>query len=222
MVYKFIGENYEVTKVVSLNSIVGINKQVVYRDLDTGRFLSKVNTGKKIKKAVGDALKKRPVVNAALIDKNFPFNRTIKSAEESAKVFMEHFPPEPITVDKSGKIFKGKGGKVGLALVGAAAIIAGGIALYNKFSNKKNETAKSQQTENKQPNAEKNTANINQNISVEATKQSTKAEENIAAAKYVNSAKTPDNKEDKTPEELLTEAIAILDEVLAGIDNAQN
>lgn len=206
---------------VSLNSIVGINRQVVYRDLDNGRFMSKVNAGKKIKKAIDNTWKKRPVVNAALIDKNFPLNRPQKSAKESAKVFMEHLPPESVVVGKSGKNFMRKAGKVGLILAGAAAIIAGGTALYNKFVNKKNEAAKIQQTENETPRVEENTVNSNQKIAAE-TVQNINAEEKLDAAKYVDKTKNNDKKEDKTPEELLTEAIAILDEVLAGIDNAQN
>ena len=205
---------------VSLNSIVGINRQVVYRDLDNGRFMSKVNAGKKIKKAIDDAWKKRPVVNGALIDKNFPLNRPKKSAKESAKVFMELLPPEPPVTVKSGKFLR-KAGKVGLILAGAAAIIAGGTALYNKFVNKKNEAATIQQTENETPRVEENTVNSNQKIAAE-TVQNINAEEKLDAAKYVDKTKNNDKKEDKTPEELLTEAIAILDEVLAGIDNAQN
>lgn len=206
---------------VSLNSIVGINRQVIYRDLDNGRFMSKVNAGKRIKHAIGDALREKSVVNTAFIDQHFPAKRTVKSAKESAKVFMELLPPEPPVTVKSGKFLR-KAGKVGLILAGAAAIIAGGTALYNKFLNKKPKTVNIQQTENKQPDTEKNTANITQKAPVEAVKQSTKIEENVVTTEHVNKTKTTDKDEDQTPEELLTEAIAILDEVLAGIDNAQN
>ena len=204
----------------SLNSIVGINKQIVYRDLDNGRFMSKVHAGKRIKHAIGDALREKSVVNTAFIDQLFPAKRTVKSAKESAKVFMELLPPEPPVTVKSGKFLR-KAGKVGLILAGAAAIIAGGTALYNKFVNKKTEAAKIQQTENETPRVEENTVNSNQKIATE-TVQNINAEEKLDAAKYVDKTKNNDKKEDKTPEELLTEAIAILDEVLAGIDNAQN
>ena len=124
---------------VSINSVVDINRYVTYRDPRTGRFLSKVDAGRKIKHAVEASEKARPVINASVVDNNFGVGRSAKSAEESAKVFMESGAKKGKFFAAVGKALKSKAAKFGLLGLGIAALIGGGIYLYNKFKNNKAE-----------------------------------------------------------------------------------
>lgn len=89
-----------------------------------------------IKNDVAKALKQKPVINAGTIEKNLGIGKAAKSAKDSAKVFMENGFG---AVTKKPSVWK-KVAKWGLLGLGLAGLIGGGIYLYKKYKDSKNQT----------------------------------------------------------------------------------
>ena len=202
----------------SLNSIVGIDKPIVYRNLDNGRFMSKVEAGKRIKHAVDNALHEKFAVNAAFVDQHLSVARTAKSAEESAKVFMEHFPPKPAATGKFAKTLR-KAGKIGLVLAGAAALFTGGIALYNIITNSHIKPQKVKESDLEKHYVEEIPANNTPGVAAvhsQAVEEVT--EENPVVTEKTDKKEVIATEDDKSPKDLLEEAITLLDEALGRVN----
>lgn len=106
------------------------------RNLKNGRYVSSQEAGKLVKNKVVEIFKQKPNTSADAINTRFGINKTVNSAEESAKVYMEN-GIKPI-VKKSGILKKAlKFGLVGLGIVG---LLGGGAYLVGKLLNKKEET----------------------------------------------------------------------------------
>jgi len=103
------------------------------RNLKNGRYVSAQQAGKLVKDKVVEIFKKKPKISSETIDAGLGIGRATKSAEESAKVFMENGFKE---VAKKPSMWK-KALKWGAIGLGIAALVAGGVYLYKKYKDSK-------------------------------------------------------------------------------------
>lgn len=106
------------------------------KDLVTGRFLSKSQAGKKVKDKIVQIFCTKPI-SSQTIDTRLGIGSVPKSAEESAKVFIENGYG---AVSKNTRFLKklAKFGFVGLGIAGAIGV---GLFLLNKCSRKKSDSS---------------------------------------------------------------------------------
>lgn len=99
------------------------------RNLKNGKYVSAQQAGKLVKDKVVEIFKKKPNISSGTIDAGLGIGRATKSAEESAKVFMENGFKEAA---KKPSMWK-KALKWGAIGLGIAALVAGGVYLYKKY-----------------------------------------------------------------------------------------
>lgn len=142
------------------------------RNLKNGKYVSAQQAGKLVKDKVVEIFKKKPNISSGTIDAGLGIGRATKSAEESAKVFMENGFKQAA---KKPSILK-KIAKFGLIGLGIAGLVGGGLYLYNKYKNDKSQADAPAKTP--VPTPAKPTKPVKPTKPAEPTKPPVKPEEN--------------------------------------------